>query len=98
LSTNRNLIDKDRQRKIPTGIYYNHPAADKTLECLNDIDGYLKFIILSNKTRIGRIIVGSLNNLQKRKLLKISFTNGFEKRIYKKYTLNRLKDISKIWK
>jgi hypothetical protein len=97
LISNRDLKDRNKNRTIPTGIYYNYSLISKKSEGLNSLDEYLKFSIQSSKTRLGKLLYNTLTKEERNKLLKLSFYSGFNKRIYKKYSPDRLKQITKIW-
>lgn len=97
LSSNRDMLNKIKNRKIPTGIYYNHPEIDNPSPALKELDIFLKTLITNPRGRIESILVGKLNNIHKKNLLKISFQEGFKKRIFKKYSPNRLRAIARIW-
>ncbi|HHA4513923.1 TPA: antiviral reverse transcriptase Drt3a [Escherichia coli] len=98
LSTNRQLINKDKNRKMPTGIFYNYPLVSDDSESLKVIDAYLKSLILGAGSRLAIKLNGSLSNRQIKTLLQISFVRGFSNKIHKKYSLHRLKEITRIWK
>ncbi len=97
LSSNRDLINKVKNRKIPTGIYYSHPEIDFPSESLLGIDRFLKVLISNPQGRIGSKIYGKLTKPQKKELLKINFSEGFRKRIFKRFSPNRLGEIARIW-
>lgn len=97
LLSNRDLKDKNKKRSIPTGIYYNYSLLSANAQRLSELDNFLKFSILNSRTRLGRLVYNSLTTLQRKKLLKLSFALGFRKRIYKKYSPDRLKQITQIW-
>lgn len=98
LSTNRHLINKDKNRKMPTGIFYNYPLVNDDCESLMIIDSYIRSIILGSGCRLSKKLNASLSKCQVKTLLKISFARGFANKIHKKYSLNRLKEITRIWK
>ncbi|EFN4729844.1 reverse transcriptase, partial [Escherichia coli] len=92
------LINKDKNRKMPTGIFYNYPLVSDDSESLKVIDAYLKSLILGSGSRLAIKLNGSLSNRQIKTLLQISFVRGFSNKIHKKYSLHRLKEITRIWK
>jgi len=97
LSTNRNLINKVKNRAIPTGIYYSHSEIDFPSMSLKRLDNFLNKMIHTPQGRIGGVISGQLSKAQKKQLSKISFSNGHNKRVFKRYSPNRLGTISSIW-
>ena len=95
LASNRDLVNKAKFRKIPTGIYYNYSELDFPNDSLTQIDQILRNIVLHPRGRLrGKVL---LNSGQQAELLKISFSKGFEKRVFKKYSPNTLQKIARIW-
>lgn len=98
LATNRDMVDKNNNRNtIPTGVYFSHSEISYPSVALLSLDRFLVSMVLNPPKRIRKILIGRLTSQQKKELLMISFSNGFEKRIYKRYSPNRLREISKIW-
>lgn len=97
LSTNRDLLNKVKNRKIPTGVYYSHSEIDFPSYSLENIDKFLKILINKPQGRISSVLVGKLTKQQKKDLLKISFSDGFKKRTFKRYSPDRLSNIARIW-
>ncbi|MBW8003308.1 MAG: RNA-directed DNA polymerase [Planctomycetes bacterium] len=97
LSTNRNLIHKRRGRNILTGIYYSNTEIDASSRTLVMINGYYRTIVLNPQGRLGTVLFGRLSRGQKNRLLKISFVHGVRRRIFKRFSPDRLQQISRIW-
>lgn len=97
LVTNRELRDKERGKTIPTGIYYNYSIISPNSAKLESLDAYLKSSILYSKNRLGKTTHSAITANQRKKILKLSFKQGFKKRTHKKFSPNRLKEITKIW-
>jgi len=97
LATNRDLIHKGKNEKIPTGIYYNYKEISVTNGALSRLDKALKALVLSPNKRLENVTSRKLNRVQTQSLLKISFQHGFSMRVFKKYSPNRLKEITRIW-
>lgn len=97
LISNRDLKDKNKKRSIPTGIYYNYSLISQNSQRLSALDEYLKFSTQSSRSRLGVLSRKALTQEERNRLLKLSFISGFNKRIYKKYSPNRLKQITRIW-
>jgi len=95
LSSNRNLINKDKQRKVPTGIYYNYSEADFPSPALTEIDTFTRNILLSRKGRLSKKLSAAITKKERSKLLKISFEGGFKNRTFKRFSPDRLKDIAR---
>ncbi|WP_144391519.1 antiviral reverse transcriptase Drt3a [Pleionea sediminis] len=98
LTTNRDIIDKLSNRKIPSGIYYNYSEVEGPISSLDKLDDYLKVAILHPPRRLKLGMKHHLSNVQKSRLMKISFKTGFRKKVFKRFSLNRLQAITRIWK
>lgn len=98
LTTNRDLVNKRKQRKVPTGMYYSYSEIDTPSKGLEKLDKLLKKLLISPTGRIGTELSGKLTKEQKAELLKMSFSKGHEKKIFKRFSPQRLSDISRIWK
>ncbi|MGC0937805.1 antiviral reverse transcriptase Drt3a [Pantoea agglomerans] len=98
LSSNRQLVNKNKKNKIPTGIFYNYPLLNDDNESMKLVDEHVKYLILNSKGRLPILLKNKLSNTQKRRLLKISFVRGYNMKIHKKYSPNKLKEIARIWK
>ncbi|MGY6516825.1 antiviral reverse transcriptase Drt3a [Vibrio parahaemolyticus] len=98
LTSNRDLVQKKTNHKIPTGIYYNFSLLTEKSDSLCQLDISLQKFIFGYDSLFNTQKQNNLNLLQKRNLLKYSFKKGFEDKIYKKYSPDRLKEITKIWK
>jgi hypothetical protein len=97
LTSNRELNKKDEDRKVPTGIYYNYASIEPHSGSLKKLDSFLAQSITRTTGRLGRVYAGKLSKPNRETLLKITFSKGFEKRAHRKFSLNRLKEITRIW-
>ena len=97
LTSNRELKNKDGDRRIPTGIYYNYSSIDFPSSSLKELDSFLEKNLTSGAGRLSRTYLAKLNKARKTTLLKLTFSRGFEKRAHRKFSLNRLKEITRIW-
>lgn len=98
LTTNRFFMNKKKKRLIPSGIYYSHSVIDPNSPAIDELDRFLHSIVLYNTGRIGKAVSGKITPLQRRELLSVSFTKGFGKRQFKRYSPNRMKKLAKIFK
>lgn len=96
LSTNRDMVSS-KNKKIATGIFYNYCMIGKNVSDLQKLDTTLHHLVLSPQGRINKMIHTSIPIDLKKQVLKISFQRGYEKKIFKKYSLDRLSEITKIW-
>lgn len=97
LTSNRNLLNKKSSIIVPTGIYYNYPLLSKHSDSLKELDKFLLISTTASNGRLGNIIASKLSSSQRKLLLKLSFEHGFEKRVFKTFSPQRLQEISKIW-
>lgn len=97
LTSNRELKNKDADRRIPTGIYYNYSSIDSPSTSLKELDCFLEKILTSTSGRFSRTYSGKLNKARRATLLKLTFSSGFEKRAHRKFSPNKLKEITRIW-
>ncbi len=97
LTSNRELKNKEADKKIPTGIYYNYASIDCPSASLKELDEFLEKILTSTAGRLSKTYSGKLNKARRTTLLKLTFSSGFEKRAHRKFSLNKLKEITRIW-
>lgn len=97
LTTNRDLIQKRTNRGIPTGIYYSFSLIGSASESIKDLDIALQKFVMSSNIMFSGQGPHKLSIVQKRTLLKKSFKTGFEQRVFKKFSPDRLKEITEIW-
>lgn len=97
LTSNRELNKKDEDRRIPTGIYYNYSSIENNSASLKKLDNFLEQSITNTTGRLGRLYATKLSKSNRATLIKITFTRGFERRAHRKFSLNRLKEITRIW-
>ncbi|TBU78701.1 antiviral reverse transcriptase Drt3a [Phytopseudomonas daroniae] len=97
LTSNRELKNKSGGRKVPTGIYYNYASIDTQAGGLNNLDKFLMSTLTGKFGRLQKTYSSHITSEHKSKLLKLSFSQGFEKRAHRKFSPNRLKEITRIW-
>ncbi len=97
LTSNRELKNKDGDRVIPTGIYYNYASIDMPSDSLIELDKFLGKTITSKTGRLCESYSAHITNEHRAKLLKLKFTQGFEKRAHRKFSPNRLKEMTRVW-
>jgi hypothetical protein len=97
LTSNRELKSKGADRRIPTGIYYNYASIDFPSLGLKSLDTFLEKMLTSTKGRFAIGYAGRLNKAHRAVLLKLTFCRGFETRAHRKFSPNKLKEITRIW-
>jgi hypothetical protein len=98
LTTNRSMINKNKGTIIPVGIYYNNSPVIFPSQSIKELDLFLKKMATSKKGRLCRLYGHFLTKKQKKELLQYDFEKGFNKRLHKRFSANRLADITRIWK
>ena len=97
LTSNREFKNKDADKRIPTGIYYNYASIDYPSIKLKELDGFFEKALTNTSGRLGKALSGKLNREHRAKLLKLTFSSGFERRAHRKFSLNKLKEITRVW-
>ena len=97
LTSNREFKNKDADKRIPTGIYYNYASISSPSAKLKELDSFLAGALTNTTGRLGRTFSGKLNQARRVKLLKLTFSGGFETRAHRKFSLNKLKEITRVW-
>ncbi|MFJ5300035.1 antiviral reverse transcriptase Drt3a [Pseudomonas sp. NPDC088368] len=97
LTSNRELKDKDGNKKISTGIYYSYASIDPKSASLKTLDVFLEQALCNTTGRLGKTFSQKITQEQKSILLKLTFRSGFGKRAHRKFSPNRLKEITRIW-
>jgi hypothetical protein len=65
---------------------------------LDELDSFLRRFILNSNGKLGKTLHTSLSKAQRRRLLKISFKRGFEKRDFHHFSATDLVRLLGCWK
>lgn len=98
LVTNRDIVDKNKNKRVSTGIYYSNPMLSSPFDSLREIDKYFHHLLLHPSSRLSAKINGKLSKMQINQLLKFNFCKGFENKVFKRYSPNRLNEMAEIWR
>ncbi|WP_081945780.1 antiviral reverse transcriptase Drt3a [Halomonas salina] len=98
LTTNREFVKKDGSTIIPVGVYYNSSACDFPSEQLAHLDDFMRYLLFGSRGRLPRLYTSTLTLRQKKELIKFSFSYGFNRRVHKRFSYDRLAEIVKVWK
>ena len=98
LVTNRDIVDKNKNKIVTTGIYYGNPMLCPPFYSLREVDKYFRHLLLHPSSRLSTQLNGKLSKAQINRLLKFSFSKGFENKVFKRYSPNRLNEMAKIWR
>ncbi len=99
LSGNYSIYDRGRRVNRKAGIYYNYSLVDgaKSIS-LKELDLFLKTMVLSSQGKVFSRLNPKLSSAQKRLLLKLSFVDGFQKKIFNNFPSKRLVTLMECWK
>lgn len=98
LTCNFSVIDKNRDQKRLAGIYYNyHMVTASESRALMDLDGFLRSAILSAHGPVFSDFFSKTTKLQRRQLLKISFSKNFKKEAFVHTSPKVLNKIQECW-
>jgi hypothetical protein len=99
LTSNFSVPDPDRQRYRLAGIYHNYWLVDPNHSiALPQLDHFLKKAIISSNGRVFDKFFSSSSNFQRRRLLKHSFSDGFNKKTYSYFSKTDIVNIQRCWK
>ncbi|MDV6319466.1 antiviral reverse transcriptase Drt3a [Chromohalobacter sp. HP20-39] len=98
LTTNRNFVKKDKSTVIPVGIYYNSSACDFPSKQLSHLDDFLRHLAFGSSSRLSKVYSSKLNNERRKEIVQFSFSYGFENRVHKRFSFNRLSKIVEVWR
>lgn len=98
LTCNFSVIDKNRDQKRLAGIYYNyHMVTASDSHALTELDRFLRAAILSARGTIFSDFFSKTTKLQRRQLLKISFSKNFQKDAFVHTSPKTLNKIQECW-
>lgn len=98
LVTNRDIVDKNKNKRVSTGIYYSNPMLSPPFYSLREVDKYFRHLLLHPSSRLSTKLNGKLSKAQINRLLKFNFSKGFENKVFKRYSPNRLNEMAEIWR
>ncbi|WP_105244882.1 antiviral reverse transcriptase Drt3a [Psychrobacter sp. Marseille-P5312] len=99
LTHNYYIHNKYRDTKIRSGIYYNYLFISHPLQCrLKDLDSFMRNLLF-NKSLCKRIIGQnhSLSNEQCKILIKMSFSKGYNNKLFHKFGYRKMMQIKSCW-
>lgn len=91
------IYDNKHNKNRIAGIRNNYKHINDQ-SSLKELDQFIKSILYSKNSRLGRIIRGSLKKNIRQRILSISFYNFCEKNIFFNFNLDRLSEIKECWK
>ncbi|PIT07010.1 hypothetical protein BGI30_11540 [Snodgrassella alvi] len=100
LTCNYKITKNYGSTEVLAGIYFNYPEiSEEQVEQgnLKKLDKLLQTMLLSNKSRLTKLISPLLKQEIKNNLIKYSFVQGHKKKTFIKFDPKRLVEIKKCW-
>ena len=98
ITCNYRYFDYKRSKYLLAGNRHSYGLIDLPSNALCELDTFQKKLILQSNGKISARLVNALSNAQKKQLLRLSSTKGFEKKIYFHFPPSRLKELVDCWK
>lgn len=96
LTKNYLLENSTESPSVYSGVYYNYKLITK-LEQLNDLDKFYRNILFGNKSKLNKRIRKSIPYNVRLGLSKYSFLEGFEQRLFCRFSYKDFKEIKRVW-
>ncbi|WP_428405980.1 antiviral reverse transcriptase Drt3a [Methylobacterium sp.] len=98
LTANYTFFDAATKTRRKAGIYHSYHLIDaEKSTSLDELDLFLKKMLLSNQGKICRELFGLLDRRDRRYLMKYSFSRGFHNRTYFHLPTNRIAYLRRCW-
>ena len=98
MTCNYRFYDNKHQRTRCAGFYHTYGLISRPSLGLAELDRFLRSLLLARKGKIGKPIAQFLSRSQRKELLRLSFTRGFEEKIHFHFAPERLDHLIKCWK
>ena len=98
ITYNYRFFDHRRGRHRSAGICYDYELISVPSSAIDELDKFLRSILLCNSGKIGVPLTKALTKTQRKELLRLSFDRGFSKKIHFHYSSNRLEKLVSCWK
>jgi hypothetical protein len=98
LTSNRYIMNKTKNRRIATGVYYGSPLLSPDSKRLEELDKFLYHLIHGSKGRRAGGANGTLTGENRKELSRNLFTTGFSSKRKITYSPNRSREITVIWR
>lgn len=99
ITGNYSLVDRKTGIKRKTGIYYNYNHVNQVSSGeLKRLDKFLRMSLLSNNGKVFSRITAAIPFKERKKLLKLTFTNGFKAKTLFDFNQHRMTEIMRCWK
>lgn len=97
LTKNFKVYNQHLDRTKLSGIYYNYPAIQGNMSNLEDLDGFVRALVLGQKGRLGSLLKVKLNSKLKSRLLANSFVKGHKNIAFVTFRPERVGQIKRCW-
>lgn len=98
LASNYNIGKDSKRGNLYSGVYFNNFLIDSTRHCdLVSIDAFLRKAVCGSTKSLGKRLSPLLSVNQRRELMSISLKAGYEKKIVRQFTPERLQEIKRVW-
>lgn len=99
ITGNYHIYDYAKSFRRNVGIYYNYNQISQDYAIgLDNLDAFLRGILLSRRGNICRRLHPALNSSQRRRLLKYTFNTSFKNRTHYHFNFDRLTQLTECWK
>lgn len=98
IACNYRFYDHRKSTYRLAGARHAYGLIDQPSKALSELDLFQRKLVLQSKGKIGSQLAGRLTNLQKKELLRLTFTKGFENKTYFYFKPDRLKYLMDSWK
>ncbi len=92
------FFDERQQKKRSAGLQHTYSLIDSNAPALAELDKFLAGMILRRSGAIGGRLALSLNNRERKELLRYSFVTGMADRVHFRFSADRLAHLMECWK
>ena len=98
LISNFTIVDKNTGKRVLAGLYFGYPLLTGDNKCLEELDAFLRSVVLSGRGRVGVALNGKLSSTQKRHLLGYKFSTGYRDKNFINFSVARMEVVQECWK
>lgn len=92
------IYDNKKMTYRKSGLRYNYPEINDEYKSLEELDVFLRRVILAKDKRTKKYIGNSINSKIRKKVLRFSFVQCYKRNTFFKFNLKRLSEIKECWK
>ena len=98
ITCNYRFFDHQGSKYRLAGARHNYGLIDSPSEALVELDDFQRKLLLRTTGKIGAQLRAKLTRMQRRELLRLSCTKGYEKNVHFHFPPDRLKSLMDCWK